>query len=393
MSSGSRDLGGLGSGVSSLNSLTGPITLVAGANVTITPSGSNITIAASGGGGGGSPGGSDGNIQYNSAGSFAGTSALNWDGINLVTTNVALTNLLDPNLVQIIDLTNYKINDSNGAEAIDLNPRYLINSGGVATFDFQNSVAYDQQANRSADFNVRGLYAADGATVTLDWGSLDGLGNVVSNINGIALPTAGIMWLNGSADLNWRFGLNMPSLPFTPTYITGANVSFVLSGQTAQGFAMGSISGSVFEVDSGSNTLYANHMGVTNTITLYNGITTAGQGVAPIVAAVDLTAQAGSITATSLYASTTSAMYEVSLYLLTTTTAVAGTVLCTIGWVDNVTSRAVSTSTILLTGNNYLSQSIVVKAATGTNIIYTTTVSGVTGSPRYELAIVVKKLT
>jgi hypothetical protein len=42
-----------GSGVSSLNSLTGPVTLAAGSNVTLTPSGSTITIAASGGGGGG----------------------------------------------------------------------------------------------------------------------------------------------------------------------------------------------------------------------------------------------------------------------------------------------------------------------------------------------------
>lgn len=42
-----------GSGISSLNGLTGALTLVAGSNVTITPSGTTITIAASGGGGGG----------------------------------------------------------------------------------------------------------------------------------------------------------------------------------------------------------------------------------------------------------------------------------------------------------------------------------------------------
>lgn len=47
-------LAGAGSaGVTSLNGLTGALTLKAGANVTITPSGSNITISASGGGGGG----------------------------------------------------------------------------------------------------------------------------------------------------------------------------------------------------------------------------------------------------------------------------------------------------------------------------------------------------
>lgn len=40
--------------VSDLNTLTGSVTLAAGSNVTITPSGNTLTIAASGGGGGGS---------------------------------------------------------------------------------------------------------------------------------------------------------------------------------------------------------------------------------------------------------------------------------------------------------------------------------------------------
>ncbi len=46
--------GGGGSGVASLNSLTGALSIAAGSNITVTPSGSTITIAASGGGGGGS---------------------------------------------------------------------------------------------------------------------------------------------------------------------------------------------------------------------------------------------------------------------------------------------------------------------------------------------------
>lgn len=50
---GTTDLGATigGSGVSSLNGLTGALTLVAGSGITITPAGSNITIAATGGGG------------------------------------------------------------------------------------------------------------------------------------------------------------------------------------------------------------------------------------------------------------------------------------------------------------------------------------------------------
>src|SRR5271165_5983685 len=43
--------GGGSSGVSSLNSLTGALSLIAGSGITITPLGSNITIATTGGSG------------------------------------------------------------------------------------------------------------------------------------------------------------------------------------------------------------------------------------------------------------------------------------------------------------------------------------------------------
>lgn len=45
--------GGSGSGVSSLNGLTGAVLLAAGSNITLTPSGNTITIASTGGGGSG----------------------------------------------------------------------------------------------------------------------------------------------------------------------------------------------------------------------------------------------------------------------------------------------------------------------------------------------------
>jgi len=40
---------GSGGSVSSINGITGPVNIVAGTNVTVTPSGGNITIAATGG--------------------------------------------------------------------------------------------------------------------------------------------------------------------------------------------------------------------------------------------------------------------------------------------------------------------------------------------------------
>jgi hypothetical protein len=53
--------------VTSINGVSGDVTLVAGSNITITPSGENITIASTGGG---TPAGSNGQPQYNNAGAF-----------------------------------------------------------------------------------------------------------------------------------------------------------------------------------------------------------------------------------------------------------------------------------------------------------------------------------
>ncbi len=64
-------------GVTSLNSETGAITLVAGSNITVTPAGQNITIASTGGGS--APGGNIHDVQLNNgSGGFAGSDNLNF---------------------------------------------------------------------------------------------------------------------------------------------------------------------------------------------------------------------------------------------------------------------------------------------------------------------------
>lgn len=69
-----------GSGVASVNGLTGALTLAAGSNITLTPVGNTITISSTGGSG--SPAGSNTQIQFNNSGAFGASSNLIFDSTN-----------------------------------------------------------------------------------------------------------------------------------------------------------------------------------------------------------------------------------------------------------------------------------------------------------------------
>ncbi len=75
--------------VSSLNAKTGDLTLAAGTNIGITPSGNTLTIAATGGPGGVLPTGTTGQTLYNSGSGWTASSALTNDD-----TNVGITGAL-----------------------------------------------------------------------------------------------------------------------------------------------------------------------------------------------------------------------------------------------------------------------------------------------------------
>lgn len=71
-------IGGGSGGVTSLNALTGALSLIAGTNITITPSGSTIEISSTGSG---TPGGTNDQVQFNNGGVFGGFG--NWNGTTL----------------------------------------------------------------------------------------------------------------------------------------------------------------------------------------------------------------------------------------------------------------------------------------------------------------------
>ena len=82
--------GGGGSGVTSLNSLTGALSLVGGTGISVIPSGSNITIASTATPV--VPGGANTDIQFNSSGTFGGSANMTWDGTNITLSNNSAVN-------------------------------------------------------------------------------------------------------------------------------------------------------------------------------------------------------------------------------------------------------------------------------------------------------------
>jgi len=69
------------------------VTKVVVSNGTLTVSGTTATIVTGGGGGGGTPGGSNGNVQFNSVGNFGGVAGFNFNGTSAITLGVAGTSV------------------------------------------------------------------------------------------------------------------------------------------------------------------------------------------------------------------------------------------------------------------------------------------------------------
>lgn len=75
-------------GVTSINTLTGAITLASGTNITITPSGNTLTIDSTSVAT--APAGSTTQIQFNNAGTFGASANLAWNGTSLVSSSAVI---------------------------------------------------------------------------------------------------------------------------------------------------------------------------------------------------------------------------------------------------------------------------------------------------------------
>ena len=161
---------------------SGQFSTVKVSNGTLTDNGDGTaTLTTGGGGGGGSPGGADTNVQYNSAGSFAGSANFAW---NNSTQLLSVTGGLDITVSNGLNLTGLYIHQNDTTNnPIALN---VHNAGTGIDFNVENT-AHD------ANFSIR---------------SSAGYGAAYGNLYSTAPDFFGISgWDSSAGDtLKWRIG-------------------------------------------------------------------------------------------------------------------------------------------------------------------------------------------
>lgn len=120
----------------------------------------------------------------------------------------------------------------------------------------------------------------------------------------------------------------------------------------------------------------------------------AGFGQSTIVATVSLTAQDAAIGATTIYTPAAAGTFRVNVYQICHTAGAAGTLATTIGWTDPVTAKTIKPAAdIVLDSTANGATGIAFIVTTASAITYTTTITGGSGSPKYNLYIVVEALS
>lgn len=190
--------GGSGSGVSSLNSQTGALNLLAGTNITITPGSGTLTIASTGGGGG-TPGGLNHQIQYNNAGVFGGDTAVTDGSGNISATSFAASNLTASRAV-VSDGSKFLISSATTLAELAF-------VSGV-TSSLQTQLNSKQAGPLTGDVTTSGA-AATLATVNANVGSftaanitVDAKGRITAAANGASAGLSNIYYFGDGSDGN-----------------------------------------------------------------------------------------------------------------------------------------------------------------------------------------------
>jgi hypothetical protein len=240
--------------VTSLNTLTGDVTLAEGSNVTITPSGNTVTIAATGGPGGVLPTGTTGQTLYHNGSAWTASSALTNDG-----TNVGISgNLSMP------------ATTSGGAAGV------LLLGGNPFLHNYGPANAYNTFVGQQAgNFTMGGSNSYDGAyntasgsysltsNTTGSMNTASGAWSLTSNTTGLYNTASGAwsLWQNTTGFANTASGLHSLYLNTTGSQNTASGAWSLQPNTTGNQ-----------NTASGVSSLYSNTTGSNNTASGYGSL-------------------------------------------------------------------------------------------------------------------------
>ena len=132
----------------------------------------------------------------------------------------------------------------------------------------------------------------------------------------------------------------------------------------------------------------------TNSTWQYHEWNVSGLGSPSIITPIQLTGQTGNIGVTTIYTPAATGLYRIGVYSLCSVAGTGGTLAVTIGWTDEVGAKTLKPAAdVTLTSTANGSTGIAFIRATAVAITYTTTITGGTGNPQYNLHILLERIS
>jgi hypothetical protein len=180
-------------------------------------------------------------INYETSSSYAdyavsASNSLTASYVNPLNQTVEITGSLQ--VQNSIDSSNRFLIDSLGTASLDWEDGYLYNGSGSISIDWKDKKLYDSNVDNSINWNSRQLFKSDGTTVTLNWET--------GAFTGSMLGTAS--YATQALSASWAPGGGGSTFPYTGSAIITGSLIVTGSGRFTTTLGIGRIATSSLDV-------------------------------------------------------------------------------------------------------------------------------------------------